>query len=133
MTWCKERSAKLESGGQELTLDDMERLIDLFEKKAGAKTKSVSLFRWWHIRVRLTSFYVQFDCESVFGLANACRVASADLNLHGRRVEDVYLYWISKRRRLGKSLMRIFQVRHNRCLLSRILLMQSLAVGASSI
>lgn len=47
MTWCKERSAKLESGGQELTLDDMELLIDLFEKKAGAKTKSVRLPRLW--------------------------------------------------------------------------------------
>jgi hypothetical protein len=53
---------------------------------------------------------MQFDCESVFGLAGACRAASTELNLRGRKVEDVYLYWISKRRRLGKSLMRIFEV-----------------------
>jgi hypothetical protein len=41
MNWCKERNAKTDTAGDELSFDKMEILIDLFEKKAGAKTKSV--------------------------------------------------------------------------------------------
>jgi hypothetical protein len=82
-----------------LTEDEMENLIDLFEKEAAKVT----------LRNETMNSEDKIDPQAYFTLAQAMILSSQRLNIKNRGVEAVYHYWIGKRKRLGKSLMRIFQ------------------------
>jgi hypothetical protein len=101
MEWLKAFNSELKRSekGAALTEDDMEALIDLFEKESGKIT----------LRNELMSSDDKIDPTNYFTLAQAMIAAATRLNIKGKPVESVYSYWISKRKRLGKSLMRIFQ------------------------
>ena len=82
-----------------LTEDSMEALMDLFEKDAGVIT----------VRGELMSSDEKVDVSRSYTLAKAIMSAATTLHLKGKPVELVYHYWIDKRKRRGKALLRIFQ------------------------
>ena len=82
-----------------LSEESMGALLDLFEKDAGVIT----------VRGELMSSEDKIDVSRYYTLAKAIMSAATGLHLKGRAVEAAYHYWIDKRKRLGKALLRIFQ------------------------
>ena len=87
------------STDNKLTEDQLEALIDLFEKDAGVIT----------LRGELMSSDEKIDVSKFYTLARAITSAATTLHLKGKLVESVYHYWINKRKQWGKALIRIFQ------------------------
>jgi hypothetical protein len=88
--------------GPTMTEDDMERLIDLFEHQAGKITLS-------GMRAEMMSLEDKIDPRQDFPLVRAIVVAATQLHVRTKILEPVYEYWIDKRKRLGKALLRQYQ------------------------
>jgi len=73
-----------------LDAETLEMLINLFEREAFVLTPQV-------------------NCSDEVPLSAAIAIASSRGIKSGRHVEGVYRYWIEKRKRIGKALMRQFQ------------------------
>ena len=92
-------SSSSSSSSALLSEDALESLIDLFEKDAGTIT----------LRGDALSSEDKIDVSRFYTLAKAITSAATTLHARGRGVEAAYHYWIEKRKRLGKALIRIFQ------------------------
>ncbi|CEP00871.1 unnamed protein product (mitochondrion) [Plasmodiophora brassicae] len=78
MEWCTEHA---------MDADVVESLMTVFEKEAGQRTMS-------------------YDCQSVFGVGEAVRLASA--KYPENIAAAVYEYWIGQRRRKRRTLISVF-------------------------
>lgn len=88
--------------GPTMTEDDMEKMIDLFEKEAGKITLN-------GMRAEMMSIEDKIDPRKDFPLVRAIVVAAQTIHVRTKILEPVYEYWIDKRKRLGKALMRQYQ------------------------
>lgn len=77
-------------------------MIDLFEREAGKITSN-------GIRADLMSIEDKITPRKEFPLVRAIVVAAQVIHVRSKVLEPVYEYWMDKRRRLGKALMRQFQ------------------------
>jgi len=105
IAWLHQLNSSAESRrppGPTLSEDELERLIDLFEKEAGKITMN-------GIRAEMMNIEEKIDPRREFPLARAYMLAAQHLNLRNKNVEFAYEYWLEKRRRLGKALMRQYQ------------------------
>ena len=88
--------------GPTMSEDDMERMIDLFEKEAGKITTT-------GMRAEMMSPEDKITPTAEFPLVRAIVVAATTIHVRTKILEPVYDYWMGKRRRLGKALMRQYQ------------------------
>jgi hypothetical protein len=100
LDWLQQFNTTRKPQQPQINEDELETLIDLFEKEAGKIT----------VRKETLSLEEKIDPTREFPLVSAVVLAATKLNLRGNGiVEAVYKYWLEKRKRLGKALMRAFQ------------------------
>ena len=105
LEWLKTHNATCDAAKlPPITEEEMENLMDLFEKEAGKITTTGMHAEQMNTEDKICPM-------AYFPLARAFLASSqtAGAKLKLPLVEQVYNYWMDKRRRLGKALMRQFQ------------------------
>jgi len=88
--------------GPTMSEDDLERMLDLFEKEAGRITTT-------GMHAELMSPEDKIVPREHFPLVRAIVVAATAIHVRTKIVEPAYEYWAAKRMKLGKALMRQYQ------------------------
>jgi hypothetical protein len=105
LEWLASYNASAEAKrppGPTMSEDDLERMIDLFEKEAGKITTT-------GMRAELMSPEEKILPRDDFPVVRAIVCAATFLHVRTKIVEPAYEYWCMKRMKLGKALMRQYQ------------------------
>lgn len=89
--WMNQYNEENKRQSHRLIESEIQSLINLFEIESAAMCR------------------LQMDCSNVYTPAIAAASASTKLKLRGRFVEAVYKYWLKKRKKIRKPLMRDFR------------------------
>lgn len=105
LEWLKTHNASCDAQKlPPITEEEMENLMDLFEKEAGKITTTGMHAEQMNTEDKICPM-AYFPLARAFLASSQSQGAKLKLPL----VEQVYTYWMDKRRRLGKALMRQFQ------------------------